>query len=133
VAATSSVNLTATTEGTANTIVTGSAVTYDGSTIVQIEFVCTAVNTTSGAANHYAQIWLYDGASSIGEIAFVQGTGGAGGGIYMSVHGARRLTPSAATHTYSIRGSVDSGTGVAAAGTGGVGTVMPMYIRITKV
>jgi len=128
---TSSVNITATSEATADTAVTGSAIAYDGSTVVMIEFYCASFTPDAGAAGRYLQVWLYDGSGSIGEIGFVQTPAAAA--MYGTLLGRRRLTPSAATHTYSIRGSVNAGTGTLACGTGGSGTILPMYIRITKV
>jgi len=128
---TSSVNASATTEATANTVVTGSAVTYDGSTAVIIEFFSATVSSAvvTGAA---VQVWLYDGSGSIGEIAFVSQSA-TNGAVYGAVLARRRLTPSAAAHTYSIRASNINGTGVVGAGTGGSGTISPAYIRITRV
>jgi hypothetical protein len=41
-------------------------------------------------------------------------------------------TPSSGSRTYSIRGSVSSGTGVVQAGAGGAGNYAPGYIRIEK-
>ena len=46
---------------------------------------------------------------------------------------SRRLTPSNAAHTYSIRAFVSAGTGVANAGAGGSGNAMPTFMRIVKV
>jgi hypothetical protein len=47
--------------------------------------------------------------------------------------GFRRLTPSAATHTYSIRAYTNTGTADMQAGAGGSGAKAPMFIRITRV
>jgi hypothetical protein len=120
---TAPVNVTATTEATANTLITGGAVTYDGATVVMIEaFLPAALRGTS-----LLQLWLYDGAASIGAIGLVGNftTG-------ESWVGRRRLTPSAAAHTYSLRASVDGGTGVATGGAGGVGNYVPAFMRITR-
>lgn len=118
---TANVSITATTEATANTVVTASAVTFDGATTVMIEFFCQ--NVIKGTTN--TGLWLYDGSSSIGQIGAQIDQG--------SLQVARRLTPAAATKTYSIRGTVDAGTGTTAAGAGGVGVSMPGFIQITKV
>lgn len=130
---TSPVSLTATTEGTANTIVTGNAVTYDGSTVVMVNFFAPALVTPVGI-DQYAMLWLYDGSSSIGRLATIvdqasTGTIGEAAPVYVS----RRLTPSNAAHTYSIRGDVSGGTGSLSCGAGGLGNIMPAYIRIQKV
>ena len=44
----------------------------------------------------------------------------------------RRLTPSNASHTYSVRAFVSSGTGLIGAGAGGSGTAFPAFIRVWK-
>lgn len=128
---TSNTSITATTEGTANTVVTGNAVSYDGSTTVLIEFFAFSMNVPSGAGNNITA-YLYDGSSSIGFLGRVR-TPAAGTLQEVTVRMARRLTPSNASHTYSIRASVNTGTGSVDAGAGGSATVVPAFIRITKV
>ena len=130
---TSNTNITATTEATANTIVTGASVAYDGSTIVMVEFWCNHAAPDPANASRDIRFWLYDGSSSIGFIAYIQQTGDGGNSQYVPVHGMRRITPSNASHTYSIRASVNAGTGLVAAGAGGNGNVAPAFIRITRV
>jgi hypothetical protein len=129
---TSDTNITATTEATANTIVTGSAVAYDGSTIVIIEFWCNHAGPTATGGTNDVRFWLYDGSSSIGFIAYYQQDQASGQRQYAPIIGRRRITPSNATHTYSVRASVSAATGLVAAGAGGSGNVAPAYIRITR-
>ncbi len=128
---TSNVSPTATTEATANTVVTGSAVTYDGSTPVVLEFFSETVRpTATGGAS--LSLYLYDGSSSIGRIGLLSNPAPSGSNVLgVPVHIKRRLTPSAASHTYSIRAAVSSGTGLISAGAGGSTAVMPAFIRIT--
>src|SRR6185369_6769312 len=127
---TSPVVPTATTEATANTVVTANAVSFDGSTAVIIEFMSQDVRPRNDAAG-YIILWLYDGSSSIGQIAFVRMVGT--GNQEVPVRVARRLTPSNASHTYSIRASVSGGTTAQVdAGAGGAGNSAPAFIRITK-
>jgi hypothetical protein len=128
---TSNVSPTATTEATANTVVTGSSVAYDGSTVVIIEFFSPLVRADTGAAARQLLIWLYDGSSSIGQMG--QFTTPSAQSDHKPCFVTRRLTPSNASHTYSIRASVTAGTGLLSAGAGGNGAVMPGYIRIIKV
>jgi hypothetical protein len=46
----------------------------------------------------------------------------------------RRLTPTAASHTYSIRGYTNTGSSVTVDGGAGTsGVIMPQFIRQTKV
>lgn len=132
---TSNATATATTEATANTIITAGALAFDGSTIALIEFWC-ALAQPAASAGANMKFYLADdtggGAASIGRI----GTMGspAANNAFESVHLKRRMTPSSATHTFSIRASVSTGTGTvyAAAGGGGADTVMPAFIRITR-
>ncbi len=129
---TSPVSVTATSEATANTIVTGSSVAYDGSTVVMVEFWCNHAAPDTGAAPQDLRFWLYDGSSSIGFIGYMQSVA-SGNRQYAPVYGLRRLTPSNASHTYSIRGSVAAGTGTVQAGAGGSGNTAPAFIRIFRV
>jgi hypothetical protein len=124
------ISITATTEGTADTVVTGNAVTYDGTTIVLIEFYCPFAAPPAGNVNTIFA--LYDGSGSIGRMAQFTNSDAANTGR-IPVHASRRLTPSNASHTYSIRAYVDSGTGTVNNGAGGSGNYMPLFIRITKV
>lgn len=125
---TTDVTLAGTTEAAATTIVTSSAVTYDGATDIFIEFFA-ALMTWQDNSN--TRFWLYDGSSSIGEIGRTTVLP-SGHTIQSPLLLRRKLTPSAGAHTYSIRGSSSGGTGVVAAGAGGAGAVVPAYIRITR-
>lgn len=117
---TGSGNITATSDATANTIMTANAVTYDGSTIVIIETNITFV--TQGTT--FITIVLYDGSTCIGRIAIT--------GVRAPIYMRHRLTPSAAAHTYSVRAFVDAGTGTYNSGAGGTAAYMPSFIRQTK-
>jgi hypothetical protein len=129
VAITSTVNITATTEATANTVVTGNAVTYNGTDIVMVEFFTPYQQQPTSQSNMF--LVLYDGSSSIGEMSLV--TFSTGSTFRVPVFAARRITPSNASHTYSVRGYVSGGTGVVGAGAGGNAADAPAFIRITKV
>jgi len=125
---TSSTSVTATTEATANTVVQGAAVTYDGSTTVEIQFFSPYSQPASGG--HNIVFVLYGDGATLG--LFGIHTGGASV-ERVPVSLRRRLTPSAASHTYSVRAYVDSGTGTVSGGAGGSGSYMPAFIRIVKV
>jgi hypothetical protein len=127
---TTSVTVSATTEATANTVVTAGAVTFDGATPVVIEFYAPYVQPAS-VATAYVQLVLYDGSSSIGLLGIVGNP--AANTMYDPVFLRRRLTPAAASKTYSVRAFQANGNGTVGAGVGGVGANMPAYIRITKV
>lgn len=120
---TSSGNITATSDATANTIVTANAVTYDGSTIVVISAYITFLTT----GTNFITVVLYDGSSPIGRMGIV--------GVSASrfpFFAQHRLTPSAAAKTYSIRAFVDAGTGTFNSGAGGAAAYMPSFIRQNK-
>jgi hypothetical protein len=124
------VAITATTEATANTVVTANSTTFDGTTAVWIETFLVIVRPDNAASNRNIVFSLYDGASSIGLIGQI--TDPAAATIDVSFSAGRRLTPSAAAHTYSIRAHVNAGTGHVFSGVGGVGAFVPSYIRIKK-
>lgn len=117
---TGNVSVTATVEASANTIVSGNSITYDGATEVMIEFVAATVipGTTS------TWLYLFEDGVSIGQWCRVDKA--------VPVHLMRRRTPSAGAHIYSVRAVVDAGTGTVVAGAGGAGVNMPGFLRITR-
>lgn len=125
---TTSTNFNATTEATANTIVTAAAVTFDGVTPIYVEFFAPALEHPAGVGD-LARIWLYDNGSSIGLLAQIGVTADAG---RIPILVSRRLTPSAAAHTYSIRASVQTAAGQVVCQAGGAGLLVPAYIRVRK-
>jgi hypothetical protein len=129
---TSDTSLTATAEATADTVVTGSSVAYDGSTPVIIEFFAPRI-APHATGSHYVWVTLYDGSSSIGQWGLFQNPAASADGKPCLL--SRRLTPSAASHTYSVRAYCGPGStsGTVYAGVGGSGAAMPAYIRITRV
>jgi microcystin-dependent protein len=114
------VPITGTTEATANQVVAAPAFTFDGATLVEVTF---SAPSQVGGAN-WMQFALYDGAASIGIMVSNDGTT-IGGTRY----DFRRFTPSAASHTFSIRGYTDT-TGTVYAGAGGLGVKMPGWIKL---
>lgn len=122
---TAPVNITATTEATANLIVSGSSTTYDGSTIVLVEFY--APRGTAGTS--VLDLWLYQDGASIGQLSRLTAAAANTGGPVVA---EARLTPTAGAHTYSIRGTVDAGTGNILCGAGGNGAYYPAFIRVTQ-
>ncbi len=125
---TGNVNVTAAAEATATTIVTGTALAWDGATPVWIEFFAPSSDQTIGTL---LQIFLFDGSTSLGEICRIQ-LGSASVSWRQALRGSRRLTPSNATHTYSIRGASSGANADVTGGAGGSGNYVPGYIRITK-
>lgn len=123
---TGAVSVTATSEATANTVVTASAISFDGNTPVMIEFF--SPYNSNPSATVTMVIVLYEGASSIGlwSQLFCSGT------EQVPLKLERRLTPASGSKTYSVRAYVASGTGTVGAGAGGVGANMPGFIRIRR-
>ena len=127
---TAGVSITATSEATANTIVTANAITFDGVTAAEIEFYAPSARPRNTTAAGNLFIYLYDG-TSVGRMAFYQNV--ATGTDSKPVLLKHRLVPTAAAHTYSIRAAVDAGTGNIGAGAGGAAADMPGFIRISTV
>jgi hypothetical protein len=124
---TGNTSITATSEATANNILSAGAVTFDGSSAYVIRFRAALARSANSTSMQY---FLYDGSSSIGIIGQTD-TDASGNGhpIYFE----RRLVPSAGSHTYSIRAKVSSGTGTVFGGPGGSGNIMPVSIEVLKV
>ncbi len=131
---TSNVVLSATTDGNSQgtAVIDGNSVTYDGSTVIVIEFYVARFGVNVATNTHSGYINLYDGTTDLGRIAqYLPGTTGLTCSI--PILARRKLTPSAAAHTYHIRGWKDASgdTVTVVAGAGGASTVMPAYMRIT--
>lgn len=120
--------VTATVEATSTSVVTAPAVTFDGSTQVVFEFFSPAV--ASNAVVDFRLV-LFDGAAPVG---WLYETRFATTGVsYPAVCGKRKATPSAASHTFSVRGfSGSAATVTVHGGTAAAGAYTPIYLRITK-
>lgn len=128
---TTSVPISPTTAATATTVVTAAAITGDGSTQICIEgFSPSPLVGNTATARLY--IALFDGSTQLGVMADL---GNAAAAFLRQHFYARRyLTPSAASHTYSLRAYRFNTDGDVTAGVGGSGdgVLMPGYIRITS-
>lgn len=119
---TTNLTVTATTPAGANTFITGNAVVYDGSTRICVEVFAPAVGATQ-----FCDLQLWDGATDLGAIGEVAGTSDSG-----TILGRRFLTPSAASHTYTIKAYRGATGATVYAGSGGTsGEYLPAYLRIT--
>lgn len=131
---TSNVTITSTSDGASGgtAIIDGNAVTYDGSTRICIEFYTDALLLTAAIAGHLVRINLYDGTTDLGRMAEAAGVV-TGVSHRFPVLARRLLTPSAASHTYHIRGIKDASGDTASvlADAGGSTLRMPAYMRIT--
>ena len=129
---TANANITATVQGSANTLITGNSVAYDGSTVVLVEFFTQGIRTPSPSGG-FAIINLWEDGADIGQMVVAQTP--AAVQMIVPAYAARRITPSNASHTYSIRGwcSATTGTPRIDAGAGGAGTASPAFLRISRV
>ena len=126
---TSPVNITNTSDATADTIITGSSVAYDGSTVVLIE--CFLPYQEVPVSQSVVFI-LTDGGTVLGRLTLTTNPE-SGFVLRTPVYVARRLTPSNASHTYAIKAYTGGGTAVAGAGAGGTAAWLPAFMRITRV
>jgi hypothetical protein len=120
---TANVSCAATSGATANLIVQGNSVTYDGSPIM-IEFFAPA--TGVGATTWW--LVLYDGNTQLGLLGAKVGAGDASGPVDLKV----RLTPTPGVHAYNVRGFCATGALTLYAGTGAVGQNNPAFIRVSR-
>ncbi|HKY67413.1 MAG TPA: hypothetical protein VJM49_13620 [Acidimicrobiales bacterium] len=126
---TASKTVTAGAEVSADPVVLAPSVTFDGSTVVLIEFFTPAV-APAIAANANVMLFLYQDGASIGRMAAVVNPAAAN--MYAPVYAVRRMTPTAGAHQYTFAAIVAGGNGTVVAGPGGVGQYMPAFIRISK-
>lgn len=123
--------VSATTEATANLLITDTARQYDGSPI-RVGFFSPSVQVTANAAGNFAIFVLYQDGVSIG----ILGDKGTSSNVYLENECSlsRRMSPAPGTHTYSVRGYRTNAnvTVFAAAGTG-IGVYMPAWLLITRV
>jgi len=119
--------INATTEPTANVIVTAAAITVDGATPIEIEFTNRRMQYPAVGGATMALV-LYEDGASIGQLSL--GTIGNSSELGFTI--TRRMTPLSGSHTYSVRGFVSTGSGTVHAGVGGSGNFLPGSIRITR-
>ncbi len=122
--------ISATTDATATAFITGNAVSYDGSTRVKIEIWIVAGDIAPAQA---AVLNLYDGSTDLGRMALANNPLASGSQSNPPpLYGVRFLTPSNASHTYTIKAWKTGGTCSLIARAGGTATYMPAWYRITK-
>jgi hypothetical protein len=127
---TSLVSITATTEATSTTIVTAAAVTAAGGVKYCVEFYSPQAITGTNASPAYLNISLWDGSTVLGRIASVSHAD-ASNPVSTPIWVCRYLTPSAGSHTYSVRAYYVNSAPLVNAGAGGTTTYMPGFIRVT--
>lgn len=126
---TSNVTINSVAEGSATTIVTAGAVTVDGSTPLIVEFFAPSIAYGGSGITSGINLWmdgvdqgrLFDG-SVVGSVSANYPLGTV----------TRRITPSAGSRTFSVRGWCGATNLVVQGGTGGAGQPLPMFIRVTR-
>lgn len=122
---TSSVSVTtASTEGSPLDVVSSGTLTYVATPIV-IEFFAPGLSVNTASSGGLG-LNLWDGSTDLGRLINTNTQSN------NSVTLQRRLTPTAASHTYKIRASAAVNTQQVIAGAGGVATFMPGFIRVTQ-
>lgn len=119
---TSPLTITATSDATAQSFITGTSQSYSGARI-RIEVFAPYLSSGSGQS---ALFNLFDGSTDLGRIAE---NFGASDSAVMVV---RYLTPSAGSHQYIVKAWKTGGTASAGAGAGGTATYLPAYLRISE-
>lgn len=129
---TATVNPTGTTEGTATTIITCAAHTFDGGLVLATFNAPLAVGPGAAAGNNLF-IGLFESGTLVNRLAASITPAANTLGVWISQ--ATRFTPSAGSHTYTIGAWVTNTTGTPSinAGAGGAGASSPAFVRFTKV
>lgn len=121
---TSVASVTATDEATPQTIITGNAVSYDGSTIVMVDFFAPYAHLDNSAHTLYVALW--DESAIVARLFLVGSTGD-----FSPVRAGYRFTPSAGAHTYRIRAHTAAATPQIGAGAAsGANSYVPAFMRI---
>lgn len=126
---TSPVTVTATSEGAADTVITGTSQAYAAEPVLLTFFTPFLQN---GAFTTFCIVYLYDVATStvVGRLNRTDVINGDGTALFAQY----RFTPTAATHQYRVRAYIDAGTQANInAGSGGSAAYLPAFLRIVKV
>lgn len=117
-------------EASAVTVVSATGIAFDGTTTVKVQFWCPGLAFGSATTTAGLNLWM-DGADQ-GRLYDTASAAPASGTYPVGVM-EREMTPSAATHTFSVRiWSVAAINFIAIAGAGGAGTRLPGFIRVVR-
>lgn len=125
---TASVTVASTTEATGTTVLALTAKTFDGNPVM-FEFFAPVVEMNTAGGN--VIICLFEGATQIGRLGAYFDSGQVNGPF----HVLRRFTPTAGSHTYTVT-AFKNAAGTSAlidADVGGVGKLLPMFARFTRI
>jgi hypothetical protein len=126
---TANVTISSATEATGTTVITCAAHVFDGG-LVLAEFYSPGI---SPANADDIQVSLFEGATQITRLAFVQAQSATSGAPFVPTFANFRFTPTAASHTYTVTAIKGTTNGTIAAGLAGTGAFAPCYIRFVKV
>ncbi len=128
---TSNVNVGGTTFGTASTVITCAAHTFDGSPVLLTVFTPSLVPPSPASAS--IQVHLSESGSDLAVLGFLSNAGSTGQ-VVVPATMQYRFTPSAGSHTYLIVAfvSVNTGTPRVVAGAAGAANNVPAFARFTK-
>ncbi len=129
---TSPVTISSTTQAGANTVIDTGSLSYSAVAHI-IEFYAPYVETgTPNGSTTIINLW--DGGTDLGFLAeVINGGSGTGNGNRVPVLCRRKITPSAGSHQYIIKGWRVSANGSVQAGAGSSSaTWMPAYCRVTS-
>ncbi len=130
VAVTSNTSITATTAAASNTIITATPFTPNGTDAYLIEFQAPQVTLTGNAGGNACIFHLYEDSTNIGRIAYLGSAGTTT--LDAPVTGHRRLIPTNASHTYSVRAHRTNANCTVVAASGGADTTFPVTLRVTR-
>lgn len=127
---TSAVTVTSNNEALPTTVLTASALYFDGATEIEVEFYAPFVDLNDGAGASLG-LCLWDGATNLGRIFLAKS--GAAGDFWYPCTGKHRLTPSEGVHTFAVKGFQSIGNALVMGGAGGAGNQVPMRLSIRRV
>jgi hypothetical protein len=112
-------------------VITGSSLSYDGSTRIRIEFYAPVIEAAA-SVNAFVACELWDGSTDLCEIVGSNNPASSAV-IDLPCYAVRYLTPTAATHQYIIKAFRQTGgsNGLVAAGNGSGGNFAPAFLRIS--
>jgi hypothetical protein len=124
---TTGVTITATSNTTPDVCITGAALTFDGTTSIMVEVFSYSLSTPAQQGGEVS-LYVWDGATNLGRVVR-QGGGGTATNM-ACVCFRMRVTPTAGSHTFSVRGTVNISSGIL--GAGAAPGQSPAYLRITR-
>lgn len=123
---------TASTEGSPLTLLTLPALTFDGSTPIQIECGWPSAEWAASAVGNAYGLNLWNASADLGRLLRYETPGVAGPGRAVPPpYASYSFTPAAGAVTYRIRGYANTNNCTLRAGSGGAGSYLPGWCRVT--